>query len=65
MRIPDHKHRIVSRIGCHHPVLVLRAENRGDLIAVTLEKLLLLGDIVEDHTGMSSRVEDFGPLVVG
>jgi len=40
-RIPNHKHRVFSGIGCNDPLLVLTAENAGDFIAVALEQFLL------------------------
>ena len=52
VRVPDHEHAIITGIGSHNPVLVLTAQDRCDLIAMTLQKLLLLRDIIIDDTGM-------------
>ena len=65
LRVPNYEHAIVAGIRCHNPVLVVRAQDRCDLVAVTLQQLLLLGDVVVDDTGVGSRVEDLRALVVG
>ena len=64
MRIPDDEHAVVARIGSHNPVLVLTAQDRSDLIAVTLQQLLLFRDIVVNDASVRRRVKNFSPLFV-
>ena len=65
VRIPNDEHGVLTSISCHDPVLVLTAEDACDLVAVTLEQLLLFGDIVVDDASVRSRVEDLRSLVIG
>ena len=64
MGVPDNEHGVVASIGSHDPVLVVTAQDRGDLVAMTLKQLLLFGHIVVDDTSMGSRVENLGSLFV-
>jgi hypothetical protein len=34
--VPHDEHGVVAGVGRHHPLFVVTAENRGDLVAVTL-----------------------------
>ena len=63
--LPDDKHAVVASIGSHDPLLVVGAQNRCDLVAVTLQQLLLLSHVVVDHTRVSSRVENLSAFIIG
>jgi len=64
-RIPNHKHRVFSGIGCNDPLLVLTAENAGDFIAVALEQFLLFCYVVVDYTCVCSRIKNLCALIIG
>ena len=65
MRVPDNEHGVIASVRRDNPLLVLRAQDRCDLVAMTLKELLLLRHIVVNDTGVSGRVEDLGPVVIG
>ena len=64
MRVPDHQHAIIASIRSHNPVFVVTAEDRGNLVAMALQQLLLLCHVVVDDTGVGSRVKDLSSILI-
>lgn len=62
MRIPNHKHTILTSVSSDEPLLILRAGSGSDLIAVALEETLRLLYVVVDDTGVGAGVENFGAI---
>ena len=62
VRVPDDKHAVIAGIGSHQPGFVLTAQDRSDLVTVTLQQLLLLRHIVVNDASVCSRIEYLGPI---
>ena len=62
VRVPHDKHAVIAGIGSHEPGFVLTAQDRSDLVTMTLQQLLLLRHIVVNDASVRGRIENLGPF---